>query len=141
MNPSVKINAKPIKRIAKTKLVAGPAREIFPFLSFPTCPAIITAPGAANTIPKKEVSTATKSIKLSALNSAKQPYLWATILCPISCNRKPTPTVTAESITFAMKNVPRTPPERTIANAIEIINQAFARSLNSILENLILIIF
>ena len=55
---------------ANIKLTKGPANEIVPFLLIPTGPEIITAPGAANTNPKKLITNANISILLKDLNSA-----------------------------------------------------------------------
>ena len=55
MNPSCIKKNKAKNISANTKLTAGPAIEIFPFLSLLTLPLIITAPGAANTTPKNEI--------------------------------------------------------------------------------------
>ena len=43
---------------ARITFVKGPAREMIPFLFLSTIPWIITAPGAANTKPKKDIKTA-----------------------------------------------------------------------------------
>ena len=59
--------------IAKIMFVPGPRADIFPFLLFPIGPAIMTAPGAANINPKKDISNAMNNILSKDLNSAKHP--------------------------------------------------------------------
>ena len=44
-------------------------------------------------VPKKDIAIASKSIVSNERNSAKQPYLCATNLCPSSCSKNPVPTV------------------------------------------------
>ena len=60
---------------ARTKFIIGPAADIMPFFALLTRPDIMTAPGAANTNPKKDIATARTSMLSNDLNSAKQPYL------------------------------------------------------------------
>src|SRR3989344_25880 len=68
--PNIKVKKRKIK--AKAILIEGPAIEIFPFLSLLTYPWIITAPGAANTNPKKLIAIASSNMESKLLNSAKQ---------------------------------------------------------------------
>ena len=69
-NPSVISNEGIRNNNAKIILVAGPARDIFPFLDLVISPWIMTAPGAANIIPPKAITTDKNNILKLALNSA-----------------------------------------------------------------------
>ena len=69
----LKIKNKNRKINDRIMFVNGPAREIFPFFSFVIKPRINTAPGAAKIKPKKLTTSITKSILLSARNSAQHP--------------------------------------------------------------------
>ena len=86
------------KRIASKMFTIGPATEIIPLVFLVTFPDIITAPGAANKNPKKDITIAIINILSNDLNSAKHPNLWATILWANSCNKKPIPTVIDDTI-------------------------------------------
>ena len=69
----------PIKN--KLRFVKGPATAMCPFSLLVTSPATITAPGAMNKNPKKNDSIIPNCNPFgSALNSAQQPFLFATIL-------------------------------------------------------------
>jgi len=69
------------KKSAMMMFVAGPATDIRPlFLLVIRPPDMMTAPGAAKTIPVKDSINARISMWLFALNSAKQPNRCATIL-------------------------------------------------------------
>ena len=69
--------------------VTGPASAILPNWETVVRPRTITAPGAMNTIPvRAERMTPNLRPEGSALNSAQHPYLFAIILCAISCRMK-----------------------------------------------------
>ena len=69
----------PIKN--RLKLTAGPAIAMCPFCLLVTKPATITAPGAMNKIPVNATRAIPNFKPLgSTLNSAQQPYFFATIL-------------------------------------------------------------
>ena len=78
-NISIQIGS-PIMNNAK--FVKGPATAMCPFCLRVTRPETNTAPGAMKTIPRiKEIITPNCKPLGSALNSAQQPYFFATILC------------------------------------------------------------
>src|SRR3989338_1591544 len=96
---------------------------------------MITAPGAAKMIPKKESNIVNNSISRNALNSAMHPYLWATILCANSWNIKLSPTLIPAKMNEAIKSDERVNfPVNNIANANERQNHAKLISFNSLSE-------
>ncbi len=117
---------------ASIRFINGPAREIIPFCILFMYPFIWTAPGAANTNPRKLIPRAKRSIRLSALNSASQLYFCATSLCASSWNKNPRPTVksaipkytrTLRSVTLFTNGL-----ERIIVNARLIASHALRSS-------------
>jgi hypothetical protein len=75
--------------VDRTMLTAGPEIDIFPILSRPAAPEIMTAPGEMtlnqSEITEMKVKTAPQSV---SLNSAHNPRLCAVTLCAISCVKK-----------------------------------------------------
>ena len=101
-NPKTKVHSG-IPIMNKPRLVSGPATAMCPFCRLVTSPATITAPGAMKRKPRRKASITPNCNPFgSALNSAQQPFFFATILWPISCNKKAGPT--AKSITGIESN-------------------------------------
>ena len=93
-------NTNPRNAVDKTRLVAGPAIEIFPISFMLAGPEIITAPGEIilkGKIMEIPVKTEPQTVKR---NSAHKPRLCAVTLCAISCikNEKVITAARAEKI-------------------------------------------